>query len=167
MSGGLFGKKRKRADQDFYLQITSLIDTLVIILVFMLMTLGSGNINLEMAGGVKLLWTVEGAELTQGLKLIARLDGISLDTEAIVPLKAGEVAGAATSEAGRKIVPLFNKLAATARESQAAAKKSGVKFEGRVLLQADKDLPLKTVKQVLYTAGRAGFHDFRFAVVRQ
>ena len=34
---------RKRGEQDFYLQITSLIDTLVIILVFMLMSLGGGT----------------------------------------------------------------------------------------------------------------------------
>jgi FKBP-type peptidyl-prolyl cis-trans isomerase 2 len=37
-------RARRRGEQDFYLQITSLIDTLVIILVFMLMTVGSGQI---------------------------------------------------------------------------------------------------------------------------
>ena len=35
------------------------------------------------------------------------------------------------------------------------------------LFQADKDVPLKTVKQVMYTAARAGYNDFKFAVIRQ
>ena len=70
---GIFGKRLRRGEPDFYLQITSLIDTLVIILVFMLMTIGSGSVNLEMAPGVHLPWALAGAELTQGLKIVARV----------------------------------------------------------------------------------------------
>lgn len=166
MRAGMFGK-RKRGEQDFYLQITSLIDTLVIILVFMLMTVGSGSVNLEMADKIKLPWSAQGADLTQGLKLIARMDGITLENEAVVPLTDGAPARAALAEDSRKIIPLFQKMAEKARESQKQAQKSGVKFDGTVLLQADKALPIKTVKQILYTAARAGYNDFKFAVVRQ
>lgn len=164
---GMFGKKLKRGEQDFYLQVTSLIDTLVIILVFMLMTIGSGSVNLEMASNIKLPWSTLGGELTQGLKVIVRLDGITVDEKGVVPMKNGEIAASATAESGHKIVPLFQTLAAKAQESKKAAEKTGVKFEGKVLLQADKTIPLKTVKQVLYTAARAGYNDFKFAVVRQ
>lgn len=166
-TAGLFGKKRKRGDQDMYLQITSLIDTLVIILVFMLMTIGSGSVNLEMASNVKLPWAIQGAELTQGLRVVARVDGITVEQDAIVPLDHGTVARSATAEDGRKIVPLFQKMAKLATDSKKAAEKTGVKFEGKVLLQADKELPLKTVRQIMYTAARAGYNDFKFAVVRQ
>lgn len=163
---GLFGKP-KRAEQDFYLQITSMIDTLVIILVFMLMTVGSGSVNLEMAGGIKLPWVNQGADLPQGVKLIAKVDGIYLDQEKILPMVNATLPNSLTSEDGRKIVPLFQKLMQLAAESKKAAEKSKVKFEGKVLLQADKQIPLKTVKQILYTAARAGYNDFKFAVIRQ
>lgn len=162
----MFGR-RKRGEQDFILNITSLIDTLVIILVFMLMTVGSGSVNLEMASGLTLPWSSNGAELPQGVKLIAKADGIYLDEEKIVMLSNATVPSAITAEAGRKIVPLFQRLASLAADSQKQATKSGVKFEGKVLFQADKAVPLKTIKQVLYTAGRAGFNDFKFAVIRQ
>lgn len=166
MKAGIFGKKR-RAEQDFYLQITSMIDTLVIILVFMLMTVGSGSVNLEPAAGIALPWSTQGAELTQGLKLIAKADGITLEETPIVPLQNGTVAGSALSENNKKIVPLFQKMQEKALESRKAAEKTGVKFEGKVLVQADKSIPLKTIKQVLYTAARAGYNDFKFAVVKQ
>lgn len=164
---GLFGKKLRRGDQDFYLQITSLIDTLVIILVFMLMTIGSGSVNLEMASNIKLPWSTQGADLTQGVKLIARTDGITLEEQAIVPLANGEVAKNQTTENNKKITVLFQRLAEMAQKSQKAASTTGVKFEGKILLQADKTIPLKTIKQVLYTAARAGYNDFKFAVIRQ
>ncbi|MEW6056237.1 MAG: biopolymer transporter ExbD [Bdellovibrionota bacterium] len=166
MRAGMFGKRR-RGDQDFPLQITSLIDTLVIILVFMLMTVGSGSINLEPASNIILPWSSQGAELTQGVKLIAKTNGIYIDQELIVPLQNAVTPGGTTSENGKKIVHLFTKLATIARDSKSAAEKSGVKFEGKILFQADKSIPLKTVKQVLYTAARAGFNDFKFAVIRQ
>lgn len=164
---GMFGKKLRRGETDFYLQITSLIDTLVIILVFMLMTVGSSSVDLEMASKLTLPWTTNGADLVTGLKLIARMDGITLEEEGIVPMANGEISRSATAEAGQKIVPLFQKLQAKAAESKKQAEKTGVKFEGKVLLQADKAVPLKTIKQVLYTAARAGYNDFKFAVVRQ
>jgi biopolymer transport protein ExbD len=167
MGAGLFGKKRKRGESDFYLQITSLIDTLVIILVFMLMTIGSGSVNLEMASNLKLPWSTQGMEIPQGVKLVARTTGIFLDEKMICPLNDSVVPSGQTSEDGRKIVTLHQKLSEMARESQKQAAKTGVKFEGKVLLQADKAVPLKTIKQILYSAARAGYNDFKFAVVRQ
>lgn len=163
---GMFGK-RKRGEDDFFLNITSLIDTLVIILVFMLMTVGSGSVNLEMASGLTLPWASQGAELPQGVKLVAKADGIYIGEEKVAPMVNALAPSAIMGENGRKIVPLFQKLAELARESKKAADQSGVKFEGKVLFQADKSIPLKTIKQVLYTAGRAGFNDFKFAVIRQ
>lgn len=160
-------KRLRRGDQDFPLQITSLIDSLVIILIFMLMTVGSGSINLEAAAGIKLPWVSSGAELTQGVKLVTRPDGIYLDEVKIAPLQNGAVIPETTAEAGKKILPLFQKLAPLAVDSRKAAEKSGVKFEGKVLIQADKTIPLKTIQRQLYTAARAGFHDFKFAVLRQ
>lgn len=167
MNSAIFGSKRRRASQDFYLQITSLIDTLVIILVFMLMTIGSGSVNLEMASNVVLPWASQGAELTQGLKVVARPSGIFLDEELVAPLQNALVPTDLTSEVGQKIVPLFSRFLKVAAQSKREAEKSGVKFEGKILFQADKTIPLKTVKQIMYTAARAGFNDFKFAVIRQ
>lgn len=170
MSGqvtNLLGTKVRRGSQDFYLQVTSLIDTLVIILVFMLMSVGAGSVNLEMASNIKLPWAKQGAELAQGVKLVAKLDGIYIDQEKIVPLTNGIAPQDAISEGGKKIVGLFQRMAKLAAESRKMAETSKVKFEGKVLMQADKDVPLKTVKQVLYSAARAGYNDFKFAVLKQ
>jgi len=166
MRAGMFGKKLRRGEQDFYLQITSMIDTLVIILVFMLMTLGGSNIELDPASGITLPWSTQGSELTQGLKLVAKPDGVYIDQEKIAPLENGTANRAVMAEAGRKIVPLFQKLAVLAQQSKKAAG-AKVKFEGKILFQADKNIPLKTIKQILYTSARAGYNDFKFAVVRQ
>ena len=168
MSAGVLGKKRRRGEQDFYLQVTSLIDTLVIILVFMLMTIGTGSVNLEMASNIKLPWSTQGAELQTGVKIVAKLDGIYLDQEKIVPLNNALTVPGTTAEDGKKIVVLFQKLAAMAAASKSATDKSSVaKFEGKILFQADKAVPLKTIKQVMYTAARAGYNDFKFAVIKQ
>jgi biopolymer transport protein ExbD len=169
MRAGLFGKaSRRRGQSDFYLQITSLIDTLVIILVFMLMTIGSGSVNLEVASNIVLPWSTKGADIAQGLKVVAKADGVYVDQEKVSPLINGTVPAGTTTEDGKKIVTLFQKLGSLAAESKRAAKSDpAVKFEGKILFQADKNIPLKTIKQILYTAARAGYNDFKFAVIRQ
>ena len=167
MSGhkGLF-KKARRGESDFYLQITSMIGTIVIILVFMLMTVGSGSVNLEAASNITLPWSHQGAELPQGLKLVAKADGVYIDQEKVSPLQNGLPVGGTTAESGKKLVPFFQKLSLLANESKKAAGEK-VKFEGKILFQADKNIPLKTIKQILYTSARAGYNDFKFAVIRQ
>ena len=70
-------------------------------------------------------------------------------------------------ENGRLIVPLYAELLKQSESSKAIALKKGVKFEGTIILQSDKDAAFSLVKKVLYTAGRAGYNDIKFAAVKQ
>ena len=40
------------------------------------------------------------------------------------------------------------------------------KFDGKVIILADKQTPYRVLSEVLVTCGESGFADFRFAVIK-
>jgi biopolymer transport protein ExbD len=55
-----------------------------------------------------------------------------------------------------------------AKKTQEIAKQNeSVKFEGKVVFQADQALNYALLKKVMYTAVLAGYSDFKLAVVTQ
>ena len=47
-----------------------------------------------------------------------------------------------------------------------ASKNSSIKFEGKILVIADKDTPYWLITQVLYTAAEAQFEQYNLAAMR-
>ena len=41
------------------------------------------------------------------------------------------------------------------------------KWKGDLLVQADKEVPYSLIRQVMYTAGMAGYRTFRLTVEKQ
>jgi biopolymer transport protein ExbD len=64
------------------------------------------------------------------------------------------------------IIPLREALKHAKEIKEVTAQVTGKKFDGKVIILADKATPYRVLTDVLVTCGDSGFADFRFAVIR-
>jgi len=64
------------------------------------------------------------------------------------------------------VVPLREALKRAKEIKEVTAQVTGKKFDGKVIILADKQTPYRVLTDVLVTCGDSGFADFRFAVIR-
>ena len=64
------------------------------------------------------------------------------------------------------IIPLREALKHAKEIKEVTAQVTGKKFDGKVIILADKGTPYRVLTDVLVTCGDSGFADFRFAVIR-
>ncbi len=64
------------------------------------------------------------------------------------------------------VVPLREALKRAKEFKEMTAQLTGAKFDGKVIILADRQTPYRVLTDVLVTCGESGFADFRFAVIR-
>jgi hypothetical protein len=64
------------------------------------------------------------------------------------------------------VIPLREALKRARQIKEVTAQVTGKKFDGKVIILADKQTPYRVLTDVLVTCGESGFADFRFAVIR-
>jgi len=102
----------------------------------------------------------------EGLGIMILKDRIVLDKNDIIPLKKGIISSKHLARDGKTIPALFEALRKELKKSSfIAGKNSSFQFKGTIIVQADKTIPFKTLKKIMYTTGTAGYADFKFAVV--
>jgi biopolymer transport protein ExbD len=61
---------------------------------------------------------------------------------------------------------LYTELDSQANKSRTiASKNSEMEFDGKVIMQADRNLPYELLKKVMYTSMMAGYSDVKIAVL--
>jgi biopolymer transport protein ExbD len=157
-------KARRRAD-DAKLQITSLMDIMTIILVFLLKSYSTDDIQIAPSDDLRLPTSSAQQAPELAVNTVVSQTGILVDGVKVV-----DVAGGAVGEEykrGMLISPLFDTLKEKADEAKAIAEtRATITFSGRILLQCDKDIPFALVREVMYTAGQAQFAEFKFVVYK-
>ena len=177
---------RKRIHGDMELQLTSLMDVLVIILVFLLKSYSASTNSFNPAPGIQLPTSSSLDPLSDSLAVIVTPEGMTFENERILDFTVS-ASTAGTNEAnyefrstdldenGRRIVPLYNALVRAREKAELITAKSGVKgpdgqpipFEGVLAVQADKRIQYDTVRKVMYTSAAAGYRVFRFLALRR
>jgi len=148
-------KKNKPLDSNFELQITALIDTLVIILIFLLKSIATDTLEVEQGKGITLPMVLNGMTAGKGARLDITADGVSWNGQRYLDTKNFDVKSPINGEQGWK--QLHAAIAATVSHEQGEKA-----FEGKLLLQADKKTPFPTLQEVLRIAKEHGYKDIRF-----
>lgn len=160
-----FRKKRlKRQVMD--LDITSLLDILVIILVFLLKSYNTAGVIFNVPKGIVLPKSESKTNNTPGVVVQVSEDRIWVDDELILDYK--DTKGQRVSDhGGRLIVPLFNKLSEKRRTIELIAKKTpeANKFSGVVNLIVDKKVKYNQIKKLMYTSAEARYQKYKFVVL--
>lgn len=157
------GRRNKKALID--LDITSLLDILVIMLVFLLKSYNSTGIVLNVPKDISLPLSNSQDVNTSGVVVQVSPSMIWVDDQVILDKENSK--GRVYDYGGRRIIPLYNELMNKKNEVQRVAKSTpaAVKFSGVVNLIVDKSIKYSEVKKVLFTAAEAGYKSYKFIVL--
>lgn len=158
------GKRRKKTVFD--IDITSLLDILVILLVFLLQSYNSSGIVLNVPTGVELPLSESVSLNTSGVMVQVSPTVVWVDDKEIYNSEVTD-RNRAYDQNGRRLVPLFNELVKK-RESIQQLEKTAAQaspFSGVVNLIVDKSIRYTELKSIMYTCAEAGFRQYKFVVL--
>ena len=153
------GNRKKKEVLD--LDITSLLDILVIMLVFLLNSYNSSGIILNVPKGVILPKSESQNLNTNGVVVQVSPDMIWVDDKEILDLKKDNV--------GRSgiIAPLFDELVAKknlVKQIEKSAENAN-KFSGNVNMIIDKTVRYSFIRRLMFTSAEAGYKQYKFVVL--
>lgn len=176
---------RKRVKDTFELQLTSLMDVFVIVLVFLLKSYATSQHNFTSVPGLQLPFTASQDDPADSLQVIITPAAIHFESERVVEFQATAPEGGTEpgymfkaedlDEGGRRVPRLFAALIAAKEKSELLRAKSSARdaegkplpFDGVLAIQADKRVEYDTVRKIMYTAAAAGYRTFRFLALKR
>lgn len=173
--------RRSLKRQAFTLQLTSLMDVLIITVVFLLKSYGISSMGIIQTSNLQLPVSKAPDTFGEGMALVISKDKIMLDSEPILQFvgdpkdaKFNLPDGAIdNSSAERGILPLYDALLKKKQDYETLASRSAdpkaalAKWTGEILVQADKAAPYELIRRVMFTAGMAQYKIFRLTVEKQ
>ncbi|AHZ84035.1 biopolymer transporter ExbD [Bdellovibrio bacteriovorus] len=155
---------KTKKNSTFGLNITSMTDMFTIMLVFLLQSYNTSEVQITPESNLRLPSSASMTNATEAIKLSLNGEALKLDQTKIADVKNSEFLAKDLEEKDTNFIkPLFQELDKIAK-SESEKDKAHVK-EGRILLQADKDLPYATLRKVMYTASMAGFPQLKLVTM--
>lgn len=146
----------------FGLNITSLTDVFTILLVFLLQTYSTAEIDLKPDSDLRLPSSTTMISPTEAIRISLSKKELKLDENKIADIKNSDFSNADLEDTDKNFIkPLFAQLDKLAKEQ---ADKPHIK-DGKILLQADRELPYSTLRKVMYTASMAGFPQLKLITI--
>lgn len=157
-------RKKRLKGKVLDLDITSLLDILVIILVFLLKSYNTSGVLFNVPRGIGLPQSKSKDNNTPGVVIQVSRQKVWVDDELVITeLRAKNVA----DHGGRRLIALFDKLVEKRRTIELIKKNSprSQTFQGTANLIIDKTVKYNLIKKVLYTAAEAQFIKYKFVVL--
>lgn len=156
----MFFKKNKREKKEgMDLDITSLLDVLVILLVFLLKSYNASDLKLDL---VKDLVVPNSAARLLGHTAVT----IQISQDKTIYINNKKIGATATTGENALLLEKlkeFKELEKQKQRSPADAKTSG-KEPKNINLVFDENLPYEVMKSVMHTSAMAGYTEFKFIV---
>lgn len=148
----------------FALNITSMTDMFTIMLVFLLQTYSTSEVQIIPEKDLRLPSSASLVNPTEAIKLSLSKDALKIDQTKIADIKNDDFLNQDLEDKDANFIkPLFSELDKIAK-SEKEKDKPHVK-QGRILLQADRALPYQTLRKVMYTASMAGFPQLKLVTI--
>ena len=186
-------RSRRKIKKDFELPLTSMMDMLIILIVFLLKSYSSDTNAFTAANKITLPLSNVKDPAVQSVNLVVEPSGIIVDQDKVLEFKpsAEQLAGQETTadkatyefqnhqlgDGGRKILPVFDALIRQKEKAEilmskavwkdTTGKATTPKFEGVLIIQADKNVRYELLKKIMYTAGAAQYKTFKLVTVRK
>jgi biopolymer transport protein ExbD len=148
----------------FGLNITSMTDMFTILLVFLLQTYSTSDVELFPEAGLRLPQSSSNNNPIESIKLVVSKELMKIYKNKIdYKKKSYFFVNYIDPNDSNFILPLFNELDKLAKDEK--LKDNPAVKEGRILLQADSGLPYSTLRKVMYTASMAGFPQLKLVTL--
>lgn len=156
------GARRPRVPMNPSFQITSMLDMFTIILVFLLNFLDPAA---EAGADLTLPQAKAEADVGEGTILTVTRDRVLVNGKEVLKLEDGRLP-AGVERTGRRIDALHRRLeeAGAALAVRATTSEPGAS-NAALAVHCDRAVPFSVLGELLYTAGQAGFGQFRFVVI--
>lgn len=175
----------KKISSAFELQLTSMMDVLVIIVVFLLKSYSTTINTFSTVPGLQMPISRSEDSPPESLQVIITPETVTFENEKILEF-IQSASNLGTNEASyefkkndldegnRRIVPLYDALSKAKDKAEVLRAKSKYRdaqgnplpFEGVLAIQADKKVRYDTIRKVMYTAAAAGYKTFRFLALK-
>lgn len=162
-TGRRFANRRESSEGRSPIMLTPLVDMFTIMLIFLLMSYSTGGEMLHMAQNIIMPESLSREQLEPAVEISVGPDRIYVDGEII----ATDVAALRQSDA--LLIPaLYEDLKRKAVKYKKMEESVPLfRFTGKATVQADKVIPFRFLKKVLYTADRADFTSISLAVYQK
>ena len=156
-----------RMPSTFKIQITSMVDMFVILLVFLLKSYSTSPVNIAPSDKLTLPISTSAKDPVDVLKLVVSKAGIFVEDKKVIDLQAGALDTKDVDENDTQFIrSLYEALDEQAKKSKSiASQNEEIEFDGKVIMQADRTLPYELLRKVMYTSMMAGYSDVKIAVV--
>lgn len=151
------------------LNITAMLDMMTIILVFLLKSLASSAANIPQSDDLRLPRSTSQLDPSGALQVIISRVSVTVNGRAVgVELRNGYIDASQKrgGSAGYLINPLNSEMSDQSRAARDLAARTNQPFRGEVAIIADREIPARTIYDVLYTCGANGFSNFQLLVLK-
>lgn len=160
-------KKKRGGDEGGALNINSMMDIMVIILVFLLKQYGEDPLkvqaeDLKVPSSYSQLRPEDTTTITIGQKMILVDDKLATDVKNGAVDKSQKKGG----EQSLVIQPLYEALTTAVKKKKREKELLSQKYDPIATIIADQTTPYRLVTEVMYTAGQAELSKFKFAVIK-
>ena len=161
-------KKGRREEEEGALSMNSLMDIMVIILVFLLKSYGDEPVKVI---GQDLKAPTSSTELNPEDMTTITISqrAILVNNTKVVDIKNGEVDASQKKDGVKeslRIQPLYDQLVKATEKKKVQVGMLGQEYEPVVTVIADQTTPYRLLTEIAYTAGQAELSKLKFAVVR-
>lgn len=148
------------------LNIVALMDAFTIILVFLIKSYTSDPTAITQDAQLRLPMSNSHLAVSEAVPLVVTQEAVMVNDKRVLQIQSGVIAPQDKQDAF--LVPaLYQALQVEAERQKAMGRYNDqVQFNGLLLVVADKRVPFRTLTEVLYTAGKAQFGNYKFAVVK-
>lgn len=160
-------RKGRREEKGGSLTLNSLMDILVIMLVFLMKNYGDQPIKV-VGEDLKVPMSTSQLQPEDMTTITISRSAILVNDRKAVDVKNGEVDKSLKKggDAGLVINPLFDKVTEAIKTKKRQLKMLGQPYEPTATIIADQTVPYRLVTEVMYTAGQAELNQFKFAVIK-
>lgn len=176
----------------FALNVTSMTDMFTIMLVFLLQTYTTAEVQVQPEKGQSFPISSSETNAVMALQVSLTLDELKVENKVVASLKDSDFTKQDVAAADPNFIePLFKELEKIAKEEKArdekyqadiaagtpqmvkdahgnlipAGKPNPGILEGRIIVKSDQKLPYGLLRKVMYTASMAGFPKMKLATV--
>jgi biopolymer transport protein ExbD len=157
------GKRKKPEVMD--IDITSLLDILVILLVFLLKSYNSSGQVINVPKGVDLPISESQSISSSGTIVQVSPSSIWVDDKEVMIHRGTSISS--YSDRGNRIIPLLTELRKKKAEIEKISNQApkAKEFTGRINLLVDKTIKYSFLQRIMHTSASAGFSQFKFVVL--
>ena len=150
------------------LNITPMMDMMTIILVFLLKSFSSSTSLLTFDQNLQLPPSKTQLAAKQAIQITITKKVIIVEGDPVGAVNNGRVDPSLKPEGenGYVIAPIQKQLESIARRERKVGELGGQKFEGELMVVADRATPYRLLTEVLYSAGQAGYANYRLLVLK-